>query len=272
MKEQIQQLIAAGRTEEALVLLALSVDDALLLQAQFSNGKRQFNMGLIDFNDWQRIQSRINYAALEMAGGSSFKPNTPTVEKSQPVQAAPVQRKVFISYNHDDMEVALKSKVFLEKKGFDVIMDEEDLPPGKLIMDFIKESIRAADAVLSIVSAKSLKSGWVGQESVASMYAVWLADKKFIPVRLDNVAFDIDFMLEAQENIQNKLAELDTKIDKLRKLGGDPRAYDDDRNRLMELKNNLGIIIQRFKSVNMLEITDLKFEANMEKVAQEILR
>ena len=40
MKEQIQQLIADGRTEEALALLAQHSSDALLLQARYNNGKK----------------------------------------------------------------------------------------------------------------------------------------------------------------------------------------------------------------------------------------
>ena len=47
MKEQIQQLIADGRTEEALALLAQHSSGALLLQARYNNGKKQYNMGLI---------------------------------------------------------------------------------------------------------------------------------------------------------------------------------------------------------------------------------
>ncbi len=67
-REQIQSLIANNQTEDALALLAKSNGDALLLQAQYNSGKKNFNLGLIDFSEWQRIQARVNYGALEMAG------------------------------------------------------------------------------------------------------------------------------------------------------------------------------------------------------------
>jgi hypothetical protein len=137
-------------------------------------------------------------------------------------------------------------------------------------MQFIQNSIKAADAVVSIVSSKSLASGWVGQESVASMYAVWLAEKRFLPVKLDSVAFDIDFQITAQEMLHNKIQELDTKIEKLRQLGGDPRAFNDDRDRLFELRNNLGQIIQRLKSVLMLDISGTNFDSNMKRIVQQV--
>ena len=60
MLEQIQQLIADGSTEEALALLAQQSSDALLLQARYNAGKKQYNMGLIEFSEWQRTQAQID--------------------------------------------------------------------------------------------------------------------------------------------------------------------------------------------------------------------
>lgn len=68
MREEIQQLIAEGRTEEALALLVQHNSDVVLLQARYNQAKKQQNMGIIDFKEWSRVQSQVNYAALEMAG------------------------------------------------------------------------------------------------------------------------------------------------------------------------------------------------------------
>ncbi len=68
IREQIEFLIGNSQTEEALKLLAQSSNDAILLQAQYNNGKKNFNLGLIDYGEWQRIQARVNYGALDMAG------------------------------------------------------------------------------------------------------------------------------------------------------------------------------------------------------------
>jgi len=77
-KEQIQQLIATGQTEDALQLLAQATLDATLLQARYSQGKKQFNMALIDFGEWSRIQAQINYAVLELAGSMKTSASNPT--------------------------------------------------------------------------------------------------------------------------------------------------------------------------------------------------
>lgn len=75
MKEQIRNLIASGNTEKALELLASIDREALLLQAQLNIGKKNYNMGLVEHSEWQRIQTKINFAALDLADKL---PNEPT--------------------------------------------------------------------------------------------------------------------------------------------------------------------------------------------------
>lgn len=276
MREQIQQAVAQGRTEEALELLVKHSPDGILLQGRYNQAKRQQNMGMLDFGQWQRELAMINDSILQLAktltpappsqssgGGSSSSSSTSSTSGSSD---GGKKKTVFISYNHGDSEVARRVCTYLEKEGMDVTLDQDDMLAGKSIMEFIQESIKGADAVLSIVSAKSLASGWVGQESVASIYAVWLADKKFIPVRLDNVAFDIDFQITASETLNLKIKELKAKISKLDKMGLDSPGSRDDVARMMELKNNLGKIIQRLTSVLMLDISGDNFEPTMKKV------
>ncbi len=273
-KTQIQKFIASGNTEEALELLAQLAPDAILLQSRYNGAKKQYNMGIMPNSEWSLTQTQINYAALEMAGALKGDPNTGDMVSSSNASTATkpkgIQKKVFISYNWDDKATALEVKKYLEEAGCDVIIDEDDIVAGGSIMQFIHDSIKNCDAVVSIVSGKSLQSGWVGGESLAAMYAVWLADKKFIPIRLDNVVFDIDFQIAAQETLNSKIKELKTKIKKLESLGGDDSAFRDDLNRMNELKNNLGKIIQRFKSVLMLDITGENFTPNMKKVVAGI--
>ncbi len=264
MKKQIRALIAEGKTKEALeCLMSQRPDEATLLLARYNRANKQYNEGLIDFREHGLEIARINNAAVEAAPEDSTPPNPPSSGGGR-------QIKVFISYNHGDAAEARRVRDFLRQQNFQTLMDEDDMPAGMGIMTFIQQSVRTCDAVVSIVSERSLKSGWVGQESLAALYAIWLADKKFIPVRLDSATFDIDFQIAAQEELQRRLQELDGKIERLRQLGGDTRAFDDDRDRLFELKNNLGKIIQQLKSGLALDISGDKFEPNMRRVAESI--
>lgn len=283
MKDQIQQLIANGQTKEALNLLTQISGDALLLQAQYNNGEKQFNLGLIEFSEWGRIQARVNFAALELAAKSkpassagtssgsgsntTSQPHSATSATTSDANKRPI---AFISYNHNDKEMARKVNEFLKKNNIDVLLDEEDMQAGTSIMQFIQDCIKQADAVISIVSSKSLQSGWVGQESAASLYAVWLADKKFIPVSLDTVAFDSKFQITALKGIQAKIAEMDNDISEIRQLGSDARDLEDDRKRLFDLQKEFSSIIQRLKSVLMLDISGDNFDRSMAKVLERI--
>ena len=279
MREQIQQFIAEGRTEDALALLVQTNSDAVLLQARYNQAKKQQNMGMIDFGEWSRVQAQVNYAALEMAGKASTSSSskstgsgtsTGTGSGTSTGTGTGSRKKVFVSYNHGDSDVARQVSNYFENIGLDVILDQDDMAAGRSIMEFIQDSIKKADAVVSIVSSKSLQSGWVGQESVASIYAVWLAEKKFIPVKLDNVVFDIDFQISATEGLAMKIKELKAKIKKLESLDVDSPGSRDDLNRMVELKNNLGKIMQRYTSVLMLDISGNNFEASMKKVLAAI--
>lgn len=106
MTEQIKELIAEGRTEDALALLVKHNSDAVLLQARYNQAKKQQNMGMIDFGEWSRVQAQVNYAALEMASNIknstssqsqpqtgmqylnfSFDPNAPTIMVGKIIRA-----------------------------------------------------------------------------------------------------------------------------------------------------------------------------------------
>jgi len=269
--EDIRNLIAAGRLEEALDLLAQSNQDAILLKARHANGKRQYTMGLVDFSEWQRVQNQVAYAALELVGSGNHSTSpTPSGNNPKTTPALSTAKKIFISYNHGDADTALRLRDALQEAGFDVIIDRDDMPPGMDILEFIQQSIRNADVVLSVVSAKSLHSGWVGQESVASFYAVWLANKQFIPVKLDDVVFDIDFQIDAQEKLNEKINELDTKLDRLRNAGGNTVAFEKTRQRLYELKSNLGGIIDKLNSVLILDVREPSLKESINKITNSL--
>lgn len=66
MRNKIQDLISRGQTKEAIEFLLKWTPDALLLQAEYNNNEKQFNIGLIDFHQWGRIRGNINFKLLEL--------------------------------------------------------------------------------------------------------------------------------------------------------------------------------------------------------------
>ncbi|MFM8489657.1 MAG: TIR domain-containing protein, partial [Bacteroidota bacterium] len=143
MKEKIQELIADGKTENALELLKNCTDEALLLMARFSGLKRQYNMGMISFEDWTRTQNQINYAALELA--------------DQCKEGAEKRSfSAFISYNHKDSSEMERVKGWLESNGVEVTVDVQDMRAGEDIESFIRSAFDKSRFELSMVSQNSL--------------------------------------------------------------------------------------------------------------------
>ncbi len=276
MKEQIQQLIAEGRTEDALNLLAQNTSDALLLQARYAAGKKQYNMGLVEYGEWQRTQAQINYAALEMA--NSLK--TPTASSSAapagnaPAAAAPAaagqSSKVFISYNHQDAFAMRSVKSYLEENGVKVHVDINDMSAGESIQGFIDEAFRNNNFVVSIISRNSLQSGWVAKElTVAQVLNQF--NKNWIPVSIDESAFSNEFYFEASTNIDRKIADLREQIKKALESDLDIAPFTDELKRLQDLKSSIASTVANLKNVLVIDISNSKvFDSGMAKVISRI--
>lgn len=109
MKEETQQLIAEGRTEDALALLVKHNSDAVLLQARYNQAKKQKNMGMINFGEWSRVLNQVNHAALEMAGNIKISGNgnihVSNISDSQIIINTRVQNNVKVTINFSSKEV-----------------------------------------------------------------------------------------------------------------------------------------------------------------------
>lgn len=282
MKEQIQQLISEGRTEDALALLAQQTTDALLLQARYNAGKKQYNMGLIDFTEWSRVQAQINFAALEMAESEDKKsarsqvpaaPQNPAggnqAQQNQMSNEGAQQQKVFLSYNHQDAFAMRSVKGFLADHGVKVHVDINDMSAGESIQDFIYEAFRNNDFVISIVSRNSLLSGWVSLESTVAQ-VLNKFNNNWIPVSIDDAAFNKDFFFEANESIDRKIAEQRNQIKRAIESDLDIAPFTDELKRLQDSKSSLASTISNLKNMLVIDISGKYFDMGMAKVVDRI--
>lgn len=72
VQQEIRDLVSQNKLPEALVRLTPIYSDAVLLQAQYYQGEKQYRMSLIDFSEWSRVQSRISYAILQAVGDNNI--------------------------------------------------------------------------------------------------------------------------------------------------------------------------------------------------------
>jgi hypothetical protein len=255
MKEKIQELIAAGKTEEALELLKNCTDEALLLMARFNGLKRQYNMGMIDFSDWTRTQNQINYAVLELADEC----------KEDAGNTGKRSVSAFISYNHKDSSEMERVKGWLESNGVEVTVDVQDMRAGEEIESFIRSAFDKSRFVLSMVSQNSLMSGWVSKEFNTAL-VLNNRTSRWIPVSLDKSVFEYEFYVEAMSDIEKMHDEMSARMIEALQKKMDLTPLQDEMSRLNSLKSTLGNTIAELKKVLIVDIAGPSFDQGMKKV------
>ncbi len=284
--ESIRQLIAADRLEKAVDELIGHVagkDDELrdqltAHQAQLSKTKKDSRRGLITAEQENQARTRVRYAVLELLpeidameeGDSRPKPAEPVGAKkvSRPSRDAV---SVFISYNHNDSEVADQLQAALEGEGIRVRIDREAMKAGEDIKRFIENSIRETDVTLSIVSNRSLLSAWVAMETINTFQHEKVGgDKKFIACYVDDDFFETDFMLAAADKIDARIAEIDEKIPMYMEKKLDTIDLNNEKSRLFKLRNNLGEFLVRLRESLTLDIREESFDGSVARIISTI--
>jgi hypothetical protein len=277
MREEIQQLVASGRTEEAIQkLIQGGVSDAILLSSRFNQAKKQYSMGMVSFTDWNLIQSQINFGVLELAGkvqsGGGVAIDNSGNNNTSPTNPPPdrtVKPKVFISYNQNDSFAMRAVKAHLEDNGIQVFVDIQDMGVGDSISAFIDKALADNQFIMSIISRNSLQSGWVNQEFSAALL-LGRFGKKWLPVLLDNAAFDNVFINDAQDGFDKRITEQKKLLKAALQKNRDTRPFTDELERLTDLKNDFGKNIQAIKAHLAADVSGALFEVGMGKVVRTI--
>lgn len=268
MKEQIKQLIASGNFKEALSLLVQLDSDALLLQAQYNNGEKQFNLGLIDFSEWGRIQARVNYAALEMVSRASVVSRPEAID---PATGMP-SPEIFLIYNQKDVKEASSVKRYLNRYGISIVSDSADLNAGQEISDFVANKALKSQFVLILISVNSLREGWAGLEHHLDILSNSLIQRNTMPLALDHTFAEPDFIEREIASIEKQLDEIDMRIRQAQSANHFIQSLESKKTDLTVRYNNLPKIVQRLRNVLTVDISGNNFEPGMRKVMQTIQR
>jgi len=95
---------------------------------------------------------------------------------------------VFLSYAHQDREVARMLAVELEKRGAAVWIDEGELRIGDSIIERVSTAITEVEYIVVLISPTSVASPWVAKElSLAATRVLARQGVKVLPVRIGDV-------------------------------------------------------------------------------------
>ena len=138
------------------------------------------------------------------------------------------------------------------------------------IENFISQAIRDSRITLSIVSGKSLLSGWVATETVNTFFLEKYDDEKaFIACYLDDDFFNAEFTNDAIRQINQQLETLD-QLTGERGRSVDTRDINTRRSRLLLLRNNLDAIVERLQNSLQIDIRQNKLEENFPALVKQI--
>jgi hypothetical protein len=98
------------------------------------------------------------------------------------------QPRAFLSYSHDDRDIATQIAEGLQASGVEVWFDKWEILPGdSLIKKIFKEGLAGADAFIILLSQHSVQSRWVQEELDVALIKRIEGVTRVIPVIIGNV-------------------------------------------------------------------------------------
>jgi predicted nucleotide-binding protein len=112
------------------------------------------------------------------------------IEPTQPDKSA--SYSCFISYSHEDKELATKLYDDLNDIGAQCWIDQHELRIGDSLLDRITSALLATDKFLPILSSASIRSRWFGTELRKALELErQRATTVLVPIRVDNTIFSV---------------------------------------------------------------------------------
>ncbi len=123
---------------------------------------------------------------------------------------------------------------------------------------------------IPLISKHSLGSPWVAVEISRAFAAERFAGKRFIPCRLDKALFEIGFVNEKTDEIEERISQIeeerDTSRQKTRKTG----YLNVQIERLEELRDDLPEIVKRLQSTLTVDVAGEAFEGGVARLITTI--
>ena len=276
-KKYYTELIAKGNLEKVIKELIDVTGNSsqsdlnsniVLLSSRFHRNEARNNNMTISNSDYSLETNRIITSLNQYL--SDYEPISKNSDENKETRNYNYKKKVFISYNHRDKEIAIKIKEYLEQRGISVTIDFAVLGAGYDIKEFIEDSIRKNDVTLSLVSTNSLLSTWVALESINSLIVQKLTDKKFIAVYIDNSFFSRNFVDIALDKVDIEISDIKKIVNNRLEQGRNINDLQNELERYSDLKHHLPKIVQRLKETLSVNISDNEFENGMNKIISTI--
>ena len=191
---------------------------------------------------------------------------------SQPARSFAPQKKVFVSYSHQDEEFTRELVEKLESSGVNVTIDTQSLRLGNDISEFVRKAVRSTEWTIMIVSQSSLRSPWVMAEFMETILYERFQDRsRLIPVTIDDSVFKLELEIDIDEELQQKIDEVNDMIREELDRNMDIDRLAGVRQRLLSLKNNIGKALELMTSVLVGDFSNHeKYDRNFHKLIEAL--
>jgi len=116
--------------------------------------------------------------------------------------------KIFLSYSHNDSNIAKNLALKLEKAGATCFISEKDISAGEAWEERVRKELLSADCVLMLITPRSKNSLWVAAEAGAA----WVLEKKLVAALM---FVDPNDLIEPIKKRQGRIIETPEQIDGL---------------------------------------------------------
>ncbi len=145
----------------------------------------------------------------------------------------------------------------LESSSVNVTIDVQSLRLGDRIQEFIQKAVRSTEWTILIVSQSSLRSPWVMAEFLETiLHEHFQGRRRLLPVAIDDSVFKLGLELEIDEELQQKIDEVNNMIRRALERNMDIDRLAGVRQRLLNLKNNISKALERLTSVLVGDFSD----------------
>jgi hypothetical protein len=179
--------------------------------------------------------------------------------------------KVFISYNHQDQSYAKAVKTQLNTAGYDVHIDFVEMYGGEDISSFIHRSISDTNITLLLVSENSLKSNWVGLETITTFYKEKIdIENRFLACKVDGYTDKQDWINDLTDTLKMKLTEKQKERTKREKNNLGTADIDSVIIRLRDLLHFSDRIKARLEGSRVIDLVGGNVVNNIEEVTRAL--
>jgi len=125
-----------------------------------------------------------------------------------------MKQRVFVSYEAEDRPYAKKLLSHLGDLDFSGLLDQADVSANNYVMKTIRSKLIASNAVLVLVSPRSITSQWVDFEVGASQ----ALGKKILPILVEgeNLESQLPKALQGIEFVDARNANIEDVVRKIR--------------------------------------------------------